>query len=149
MRTRLYELASDGRIDMFKKAFTRISDAPLQGYGVGLPTGLKREGIHNLFLRSWYEGGILRFLGAISFYMTLVYYQLRSAYRAAFRPGVGDCPSPFTGSVYCQSSLCYAPMFRAQAASFTVMGWLCLAFFFGCLMANEEIDSYRSHPPGQ
>lgn len=74
---RLRSFASfQARLDTLESAFLRIRESPLTGSGLGWENGTTGAGyvVHNLWILSWYEAGLLGFIGicllAVSVYLT-------------------------------------------------------------------------------
>lgn len=122
VQSRFGALEEDGRVDMYSVAFDAIERSPLLGSGAGYEV---RHGVgksimvHNLFLASWLQAGVLALIAAIGFYMLVV-----RRYLATFRVWRGSA------HLYMISGLFILPLVRSQVSgsggNFTIAEWLCL-----------------------
>lgn len=138
---RLEAIGSDPRLNMFHDAAARINERPLLGHGVGLEVAAlagKHHRIHNLFLASWAEAGILGLVFSISYYLAAVMLWFRYVW------SILRCPDRWTLDVSFGwvAVLPVLPLFRAlvsgSGGSFTLIEWTCLALYFGLVAKNED-----------
>jgi O-antigen ligase len=141
-------LSGDSRLAQYSEAWERIRERPFTGYGLGAGIDLIGDGgrvgqqVHNLFLASWYEAGIAGLCGAIAFYGCCLavwfraFFQIRFGPERYFRRGI----SPYWAVALPCLPLVRA-MFSGQGGNFTLVEWVCLAFFFAINVRNEQLIS--------
>ncbi len=142
-------LADDSRWDMFSETIDMIQEKPILGHGVGTTiwSGHKYLRVHNLFLGSWLEGGLIALIIAIIFYITLLLIWLRFIFAAINSPNfwvLSIAPA-------CVAALPVLPLFRCLISGgsgfFSLIEWACIAIFFGLLARNRIVSKQLSQQP--
>lgn len=153
---RLDALFVDSRMAMYDRSMDGINSAPWLGHGLGAEVrflGDQELRVHNLFLASWYETGVIGAAIALAFYMSTVTALVRVALRD--RPREGGW-IPMDGPAWRWIVvLPFLPLFRSLISGagghFTFIEWLSLSVFLGVLtrremMRESETDSLEPEP---
>jgi hypothetical protein len=132
---RAAESLSDPRVEMFRNALLAISSAPLLGHGAGTEV-LEGNGnllaVHNIFLATWVEQGLVGLVFAIGWY-AVVLLTMMQAYRA--RPAYKEQLEPRWVAL-----LPVLMLFRAQVSGggeSTLVDWMALALFYGLAVGQS------------
>jgi O-antigen ligase len=133
---------------MFEQAVLLIEEQPVRGAGLGTEVHIssgKEHRVHNVFLSSWLEMGILGLLTSLAYYLALL-----TAW-GTFIARIVLSPSRWRLRAQPEwvAVLPVLPMMRvllSGSGAFTLVEWFCLALFFGLLAKNESQRSSAPRP---
>lgn len=126
---RVASFGDDGRITMYSIALSEIDASAFFGHGIGYTVNINGKDlmVHNLFLASWIQGGLVSLAGALGFIFSIVFYFINRATAYWQEPS----------SLFFLGILTL-PLFRSQisgdAGNFTLPEWtalaICAAYFY-------------------
>ena len=136
LQQRFSILTSDPRLVMYDNALSEIEKSSVVGYGFGKKV-LDGRGVtlrvHNVFLASWIETGIVGFILSIAWYIVLVVRLLSGI--------VSQRTWPLNVPKEWAVALLILPLLRvleSGAASFTLIEWLALAMYWGTWIGSRN-----------
>lgn len=144
---RIQEINADPRLGMFQTALSLIDERPLLGYGVGaaLPGISKVQAIHNLFLASWYQAGLLGLVASISLYCVVLVTWLGALRRVLKLPHADATRLAWI------CGLPVLPLVRSlvsgEHGNFTLMEWTALALFL--VLVRSALQEDQAPPTSQ
>ncbi|MBT7782996.1 MAG: O-antigen ligase family protein [Anaerolineae bacterium] len=126
---RLSAITTDPRLLMYKETFAQISNHILLGSGIGvqLQSGEFGSGrIHNVFLSSWIETGLVGMVLSLAWYLSIIIVLLKTI--ISHKSWQSNISRDWV------TALPILPLLRALVSGgggFTLIEWLALALFFG------------------
>jgi O-antigen ligase len=128
--SRTSTLQTDNRWGMYSDAMDKISERPIEGYGVATTVLAENFNlqIHNFILAAWFETGIVGMLLSIAVYAVLGFAWLRCMFSTKYTAEPGG------PSLIWLCALPVLPLVRLMVAGegggVSVVEWLALAIFF-------------------
>jgi O-antigen ligase len=136
LQQRFSIISSDPRLVMYDNALSDIEKSTLLGYGFGIKV-LDGRGValrvHNVFLASWIETGVIGFLLSIGWYFVLVV----RLFSGILSQKTWSLNIPKEWAV----AFLILPLLRvleSGAASFTLIEWLALAIYWGMWIGSRS-----------
>jgi len=126
---RFGNFANEPRWVMYDDALRGIEQRILLGHGLGAEIESFGHRVHNLFLASWYEGGIVLFFSSAAMYLSLLRSVVVIHLRSIALPDFGRGRLLLApGGVAALSILpLFRPLISGEGGAFTLVEWFCVA----------------------